>query len=90
MIELLTIFFTSFLVALSGAMMPGPLLSVTISESSHRGYITGPLLIAGHGTLELALIISLLLGLAPFLQRKEVFRNLGAYRLAIKSCKLQN
>ncbi|MCJ7538798.1 MAG: LysE family translocator [Desulfobacterales bacterium] len=73
MIELLTIFFTSFLVALSGAMMPGPLLSVTISESSHRGYITGPLLIVGHGILELALIISLLLGLAPFLQRKEVF-----------------
>ena len=73
MIELLTIFFTSFLVALSGAMMPGPLLSVTISESSHRGYITGPLLIAGHGILELALVISLLLGLAPFLQRKEVF-----------------
>jgi len=70
---LVTIFFTSFLIALSGALMPGPLLTVTISESSRRGYMTGPLLIAGHGLLELALVVALLLGLAPFLQRREVF-----------------
>lgn len=70
---LYTIFFTSFFVALSGALMPGPLLTITVSESSRRGFMTGPLLIAGHGILELALVISLLLGLAPFLQRQEVF-----------------
>lgn len=73
MITLLTIFSTSFVVALSGAMMPGPLFTVAVSESSRRGFITGPLLIAGHGILELILVIGLMLGLAPFLNQKEVF-----------------
>lgn len=73
MLALTTIFVTSFVVALSGAIMPGPLLSVTISESPRRGYMTGPLLIAGHGILEAALIIALMLGMAPILQREEVF-----------------
>ena len=70
---LLTIFVSAFVIALSGAMMPGPLLTVTISESSRRGFITGPLLIAGHAMLELALVIALLLGLAPFFQMPSVF-----------------
>jgi threonine/homoserine/homoserine lactone efflux protein len=70
---LLTIFFSSFVIALSGAMMPGPLLTITISESPRRGFITGPLLIAGHAFLEMALITALLLGLAPYFQRPAVF-----------------
>jgi threonine/homoserine/homoserine lactone efflux protein len=70
---LTTIFFSSFVIALSGALMPGPLLTVTISESSRRGFIMGPLLIAGHSLLELGLVIALLLGLAPFLQQPAVF-----------------
>lgn len=69
----LTIFVSSFIIALSGAMMPGPLLTATISESSRRGFIMGPLLIVGHGILELALVLALLLGLAPFLQQPAVF-----------------
>ena len=54
-------------------MMPGPLLTATISESSQRGFIAGPLLIAGHGILEIILLAALVLGLAPFLQRNDVF-----------------
>ncbi|PKN05313.1 MAG: lysine transporter LysE [Deltaproteobacteria bacterium HGW-Deltaproteobacteria-9] len=69
----LTIFVSSFVIALSGAMMPGPLLTATISESTRRGFIMGPLLIVGHGILELALVIALLLGLAPYLQQPAVF-----------------
>jgi len=53
--------------------MPGPLLTATISESSRRGFMAGPLLIVGHGILELALVIALLLGLAPFLRQTAVF-----------------
>jgi threonine/homoserine/homoserine lactone efflux protein len=53
--------------------MPGPLLTATISESSRRGFITGPLMIAGHAILELALVAALLLGLAPFFQLPGVF-----------------
>lgn len=71
--ELFTIFFSSFIIALSGAMMPGPLLTATISESSQRGFLAGPLLIVGHGILELLLLVALVLGIAPFLQRGDVF-----------------
>ncbi len=53
--------------------MPGPLLTVTITESSHRGTIAGPLMIIGHGILELALVVALLSGIAPLLMRDDVF-----------------
>jgi len=72
-LTLITIFCSSFLIALSGALMPGPLLTVTVSESTRRGAITGPLVIFGHGILELSLIAALLLGMAPLLQRDDVF-----------------
>jgi threonine/homoserine/homoserine lactone efflux protein len=71
--SLLTIFCTSFIIALSGALMPGPLFTVTVTESTRRGPIAGPLMILGHGILELALIAALLMGLAPFLVRNDVF-----------------
>ncbi|MDK9706181.1 MAG: LysE family translocator [Desulforhopalus sp.] len=72
-IALLTIFSTSFVLALSGALMPGPLLTVTISESSRRGAHVGPMMIFGHGLLELAMVAALLSGLAPILARDDVF-----------------
>ncbi|MCG6929263.1 MAG: LysE family translocator [Desulfofustis sp.] len=72
-LTLATIFATSFVIALSGALMPGPVLSVTVSESVRRGGAAGPLMIFGHSILELALVIALLAGLAPFFSRDEVF-----------------
>ncbi len=73
MLALSTIFVTSFIIAFSGAMMPGPLLTVTISESARRGGWAGPKLIAGHAVLEITLIAAILLGLAPFLQNETFF-----------------
>ena len=73
MVSLVTIFFSSFVIALSGAMMPGPLLTATISESTRHGAKAGPLLILGHGILEILLVTALLLGLAPLLKRDSVF-----------------
>lgn len=73
MTEMLFIFFSSLVIALSGAMMPGPLLTVTISESTIRGAKAGPLLIIGHGILETILVILLLVGLAPLFQMKVFF-----------------
>jgi threonine/homoserine/homoserine lactone efflux protein len=61
--NLVSIFFISMGVGLSGAVMPGPLLTVTINESYRRGFIAAPLLVAGHAVLEGALIILLVLGL---------------------------
>jgi threonine/homoserine/homoserine lactone efflux protein len=66
------IFFTSFIVALSGALMPGPLLTTTIGESSRHGSRAGPLLMIGHAVLELALVALVFLGLAPLLTKKTV------------------
>ena len=67
------IFISSFVVALSGAMMPGPLLTTTITESLRRGYMAGPLLILGHGILELALLVLLLLGISPLFSKQWFF-----------------
>lgn len=64
---------TSFMLGLSGAMMPGPLLTLTISESARRGMRAGPQLILGHALVEAALVVLLLVGLADLVQRPDVF-----------------
>ncbi|WP_306548357.1 LysE family transporter [Desulfobulbus sp.] len=72
-LTLLSIFASSFMIAFSGAMAPGPLMTVTISESTRRGAIAGPLMILGHGLLELLLAAALLSGFAAVLDRDDVF-----------------
>ena len=74
---LITIFATSFVIALSGALMPGPLLTITLSESARRGFRAGPLIVLGHGILELFLVLLLLLGLAPILKNDQVIGSVG-------------
>jgi len=53
--------------------MPGPLMTVTISESIRNGIWAGPKLIAGHAILEIALIAGILFGLTPLLQNETFF-----------------
>lgn len=65
--NLFLIAFSSFVIALSGALVPGPLFSITVAESAKRGAAAGPLIIIGHGILELSLVILIILGIAPFL-----------------------
>lgn len=67
LIKLVGIFVTAFVVGLSGAMMPGPLLAVTVSEASRRGAVAGPLLMVGHAVLEALLVAAVARGLAGFL-----------------------
>lgn len=66
---LLGIFSSSFLVALSGALMPGPLLTYTVAEAARRGFWVGPVIILGHGVLELGLLILLLLGIGAIINQ---------------------
>jgi len=74
----LAIFGSAFLIGLSGAMMPGPLLSACIGYTLHRGFVAGgPLLILGHAILEVALVILVLIGLGPLLARKRVSAAIG-------------
>ncbi|MHA1191473.1 MAG: LysE family transporter [Promethearchaeota archaeon] len=67
---MLEIFLFSFLVALTGALSPGPLLTFTIYKSikQKRGYLAGIYIILGHATIELILIIVLLAGASLFFQ----------------------
>ncbi len=62
------IFVSSFIIALSGALMPGPLLAVTIRDTSRQGFVAAPLLILGHGVLEAGLLALILLGLAEWVR----------------------
>ncbi len=67
---MIEIFLMSFLVALSGALSPGPLLTFTIYKSirQKRGYLAGLFIILGHATIEFTLIIILLAGASLFFQ----------------------
>jgi threonine/homoserine/homoserine lactone efflux protein len=67
---MIEIFIFSFLVALTGALSPGPLLTFTIYKSlkQKRGYLASIYILLGHATLELALILALLAGASLFFQ----------------------
>ncbi|MGA6992998.1 MAG: LysE family transporter [Candidatus Deferrimicrobiaceae bacterium] len=62
------IFVSSFIIALSGALMPGPLLAVTVRDTTRRGFVAAPLLVLGHGILEAGLLALILLGLAEWVR----------------------
>jgi threonine/homoserine/homoserine lactone efflux protein len=72
MLELAAVFGASFTLALSGALMPGPLFTITISESAKCGFKAGPLLMIGHAILELLLVIAIIKGLGTYLQLPPV------------------
>jgi len=72
MFPLLTIFAGAFVVGLSGAMAPGPVLTVTISETLKRGFKAGPLIVLGHAILEIILLLLIAAGLGPFFEHPVV------------------
>ena len=78
--EFWLIFSFSFLVALTGAMSPGPLLTYTIIKSAktkRRGYLMGLWIITGHAILEMGIIILLLLGFSFVLKNIAIVRIIG-------------
>jgi threonine/homoserine/homoserine lactone efflux protein len=66
-LRLLAIFWTAFVIGLSGALVPGPVLTVTIKEAGRRGAKAGPLITLGHGIAEIAITIALVAGLSAFI-----------------------
>ena len=58
-------------------MMPGPVLTVTISESIKRGFIAGPLIILGHAVLEISLLVLLTLGFADLINNPGLLGSVG-------------
>ena len=56
------LYFSAFVVGLSGAMMPGALLTYTIQQALKNGWQAGFIITAGHAVLELVLLIVIFLG----------------------------
>lgn len=61
-------FSASFVVGLSGAASPGPLLAFNIRETVERGFWAGPSVSLGHSLLEAVVVALLALGLGRVLQ----------------------
>ena len=76
---MLEIFIISFLVALTGALSPGPLLTFTIYKSlkEKKGYISTIFILLGHATIELSLIFILLAGATVVFQSMVFLVTLG-------------
>jgi threonine/homoserine/homoserine lactone efflux protein len=74
------IFSLSFLLSLSGALMPGPLLTYTIVRTlrtEQGGWLTGARVIAGHAALECVLLFGLVLGVVGFLRAPIAAKIIG-------------
>lgn len=74
------IFSLSFLLSLSGALMPGPLLTYTIVRTlrtGRGGWLTGARVITGHAALESVLLCGLVLGVVGFLRAPLAAKIIG-------------
>lgn len=61
------IFFTAWMVGFSGAMAPGPISTLVVTQASRRGFWVGPLLTLGHAIAEATVVSGLALGLRELL-----------------------
>lgn len=77
MIELLLFIATSFAVGLTGALVPEPMLTVTISDSLQKGFIAGPMVVLGHFIAELSIIILIFAGLGLFISSSTAVFIIG-------------
>ncbi len=71
------LFSTAFVVGFSGAMMPGPVTAVTFDHALKRGISAAPLITLGHGLLEVAVVVLLVLGLGGAMARPEIAAGIG-------------
>ncbi|AUB55188.1 lysine transporter LysE [Methanobacterium subterraneum] len=76
-LEIILFATASFWVGLSGAMVPGPMLTVTISDSLRKGSQAGPLVVLGHVIAEISLIILLVLGLGWVIGSQTITMVIG-------------
>ena len=69
---------TSFIVGLSGAMVPGPMFTVTISDSLKKGATAGPKIVFGHIITEFILILLIFAGLGWLIGSETAIFVIGA------------
>ena len=65
--ETAQIFFGSLMVAFTGALMPGPMLTLVISSVAQKGFKTAVFIVIGHSVLELLIVAGFYLGVLKYL-----------------------
>ncbi|MCX8171175.1 MAG: LysE family translocator [Candidatus Bathyarchaeota archaeon] len=86
MFNLIGITLASFLAALSGAVVPGPVFALVVSKSLGGSRAAGPLIILGHLVIECVIIFAVFLGLGPLLgsaSARIVVKYVGGAVLAL-------
>jgi threonine/homoserine/homoserine lactone efflux protein len=68
---------TAFVVGLSGAMGPGSLLVVVVTDTVRRGFWAGPSAVVGHAAVEIAMVFLLRVGLGKVLAYEQVLGTVG-------------
>jgi len=71
------IFGVALATGFSGAVMPGPLLGVVVRETMRVGWSAGPIMMIGHGVLELVAVVLLVTGLIRFARSRQVRGAIG-------------
>jgi threonine/homoserine/homoserine lactone efflux protein len=71
------IFIGSMLVAFSGALAPGPMLTLVISSVAEKGFWTSFFIVVGHSLLELAVVLSFFLGVLKYLENPLIIKIIG-------------
>lgn len=59
----LSVFVFSLAIAIGAVISPGPVSTAIVSQSPRRGWLAGPLVAAGHTSLEAIMVIFLVIGL---------------------------
>jgi len=70
-LDVLGIAAASFMTALYGALVPGPVFALVVSESLKGGRIVGPIIVLGHFIIEWIIISAIFLGAGPILSSNE-------------------
>jgi len=79
----LSIFIVSFVIALSGALAPGPLLTTVIAKSIRHGSKAGPTIIIGHAILEIIMVIIIVFGLSNFINKPYIIKIISIAGITI-------
>ncbi len=79
MIEIVLFALTSFGVGLSGALVPGPMFTVTVSDSVKKGFSAGPRVVLGHIMTEILMIIVIMAGLGQILGSQTAAFIIGIF-----------
>src|SRR4030042_2634542 len=71
------IFIGSMIVGFSGALVPGPMLTLVISSVARKGFWTSFFIVVGHSLLELVVVISFFLGILKYLSSPLITKIIG-------------